>query len=106
MRRFLRTHSRRAGKGRFFAQRRGGRAQRKAGHAPYRFQCGGPYPPLIHQLVEGLQMALFLRRHMFDGFHAGGGILAAFQDGKLALIDAHCAILTGMRVSSTICGMW
>ena len=53
-----------AGKGGFLAHRGGGRAQRKTGDAPHRLQRGGPHLAFIHQLVEGLQMALFLLGHV------------------------------------------
>ena len=41
-------------------------------------------------------MALFLLRHVLDGFHTGARALAPFQDGELAFVNPHRAILAGM----------
>ena len=51
-----------AGHRRLLADQRGRRAEREAGDVPERLERGRADPPLGHQLVETVEMALFLRR--------------------------------------------
>ena len=72
-------------------QRRGG-AEGVAGDMPERMQRGRAHAALADQLVEGIEMALLLRRHVADRL----GIPPAPEHRELTLIDPARAIFAGL----------
>src|SRR6185437_5315813 len=81
---------------RFLAHESSGRAQRKSRHAPYRLQRGGPHAPFVYELVERLEMFLFLFRHVRDCLGRTARFGSRAHHRKLTFIDAHRAIFARM----------
>ena len=82
--------------GRLLAHQGGGRAERMTRDIPDRGQHGGACAFFEDQLVEGIQMMLLVRFHLFQLGRDAGLVRQGGKHGALALIDGDGPVFAGM----------
>ena len=85
-----------AGMRRLFAEQRGCRTEREAGHMPDGRQRRRPYMAFVYDFVEACEMHLLIFRHAGERIDDFAFVRQIAKDGALAFIDADRAIFTGM----------